>query len=139
MSLEPRNLVCDGPDAFSRILSIGIMPINSNADGSPIYLTIDAEATVTGEYTEDDIVYSFSGSTSIDQLNRVDLRSIIGGVDIAGENYEITRNNDLSTWVDFGYITGVSETEFAAVQSNILGCSGGEKGGTPPLHPSIFD
>lgn len=141
MSLEPRNLVCDGPDVFSRVLAIGIAPLSSSGEGSPIYLTIDAEATVSGSYTDGSLEYAFSGSTAIDQRTRVDIRSIIGGVDIAGENYEITRNNDISSWVDFGFITGGDVNEFAAVQSNTLGCNGGSPPFAPPgfYHFDIFD
>lgn len=141
MSLEPRNLVCDGPDVFSKVLAIGIDPLSSSGEGSPIYLTIDAEATVSGSYTDGAFEYAFSGSTAIDQLNRIEIRSIVGGVDIAGENYEVTRDNDISSWVDFGFVTLISENEFVAAQSNILGCNGGTPPFAPPgfYHNQIFD
>jgi hypothetical protein len=134
MSLDPRNIVADGPDVMSKVLAIGILPLSSSGEGSPIYTTIDAEASVSGNFTSGVYDYSFSGSTTIDQRIRVDIRSIVGGVDFAGEHYEIIRDNDVSSWVDFGVITGGAELEFAAVQSNILGCNGG----TPPFAPPNF-
>ena len=134
MSLDPRNIVADGPDVMSKVLAIGILPLSSSGEGSPIYTTIDAEASVSGAFTDGFLEYSFSGTTSIDQRTRVEIRSIIGGVDFAGEHYEIIRDNDVSSWVDFGVITGGAELEFVAVQSNILGCNGG----TPPFAPPNF-
>jgi len=134
MSLDPRNIVADGPDVMSKVLAIGIDPLSSSGEGSPIYTTIDAEVSVSGAYTDGFLEYSFTGTTSIDQRTRVEIRSIIGGVDFAGEHYEIIRDNDVSSWVDFGVITGVAELEFLSVQSNILGCNGG----TPPFAPPNF-
>ena len=134
MSLTPRNIVADSPDVMSKVLFIGISPISSSGEGSPIYLTIDATASVSGSYTDGDIDYAYSGSDSIPQKNRVEIRPLVSGVDVAGEHYEIVRDNDVSSWVDFGFITGIDTNEFLATQSNDLGCNGG----IPPFAPPEF-
>ena len=53
MPLTPRDIVCDGPDAFSKVIAIGIDPLSSSAEASPIYQTINATVSVSGTYTED--------------------------------------------------------------------------------------
>lgn len=134
MSLDPRNIVCDGPDAFSQVIAIGILPLSSSAEGSPIYDTIDAEVGVDGSYSDGAINYVFSGTTAITQSTRQEIRSMTGGVDFAGEHHEIVRLHDVSSWVDFGVITGISSNKFMACQSNVLGCNGG----SPPFAPPAF-
>jgi hypothetical protein len=133
MILPPRNIVLDGPDVFSKIAAIGINPLASSAEGSPIYQTIDAEITVTGSYTVGTVTYDYSGTATATQRIRDSIRTD-AALDIYGENYEITRSNDVSTWIDFGAIISAPENTFAAVQSNYLGCNGG----TPPFAPPGF-
>jgi len=133
MSLDPRNIVADGPDVMSKVLAIGIDPLASNGEGSPIYETIDAEVTVTGSYTVGTVTSAYSGTTNIIQRTRESIRTD-AMIDIAGVNYEIIRENDVSNWMDFGVIISSSENTFAAVQNNILGCNAG----TPPFAPPGF-
>jgi len=135
MAITPRNIVCDGPDVFSQVAFIGIAPLNSSAEGAPIYTTLDAEVTVSGGYTDGDLVYDFAGTTAITQRTRAEIRADIGGVDVAGENAEIVRDNDVSSWVDFGYIVGAGSDIFMATQAETLGCNGG----VPPFAPPAFE
>jgi hypothetical protein len=134
MSITPRNIVLDGPDVMSAVLAIGINPISSSGEGSPIYETIDAEAAVSGTYTDGPLEYDFSSTTAIPQQYRAELRPLVGGVDVAGEHYEIERDHDVSSWVDFGFISVGDPSTFLALQSNILGCNGG----SPPFAPPFF-
>jgi len=135
MSFSPRNLVCDGPDAFSKILAIGFEPLISSAEASPIYQTINLECSVNGTYSDGDLDYEFSGSTDIPEQTRLEIRSDIGGVDPVGEHYEIERSHDVSTWIDVGIVFGGDYSpNFAALQYNPLGCNGG----TPPFAPPNF-
>ena len=131
--LDPRNIVADGPDVFSRVAAIGIDPLSSSAEGSPIYLTIDASVAVSGSYTVGTVTYDYSGITSVTQRTRESIR-IDAGVDMAGENYEIVRDHDPSSFVDFGVIYSSTENTFFATQAHTLGCNGG----TPPFAPPTF-
>jgi hypothetical protein len=134
MSIIARNIVCDGPDVMSKVIEIGILPISSSAEGSPIYTTINATVTVAGSYTDGDLTYDYNDTVDLTEQTRTELRSIVGGVDIAGENYEIVRVDGDSSWVDFGVITVVPADTFLAVQSQKLGCNGG----SPPFAPPEF-
>jgi hypothetical protein len=131
--LDPRNIIADGPDVFAKVAAIGIDPLVSSAEGSPIYETIDAEVSVNGSYTVGSVTYEYSGTTSVTQRTRESIRTD-AVIDFAGENYEVVRDHGISSWVDFGVILDASENTFAAVQGNILGCNGG----TPPFAPPSF-
>lgn len=133
--LDPRNVIADGPDVFSQLIAIGIDPSASGAEGSPIYQTIDAEVTVSGSYTDGSIDYAFSGTTAITQRTRVAARDAIIGADISGENYELTRADGISSWCDFGVITGIDTLNFTAEQNQTLGANGG----SPPFAPPGFN
>ena len=133
MALTPRNIVLDGPDVFSKVAFIGIDPLTSSAEGSPIYETIDAEVSVNGSYTVGTVTYEYAGTANATQRTRESIRTD-ATLDISGEHYEIERDHDVSSWIDFGVILSASEDTFAAVQGNILGCNGG----TPPFAPPVF-
>lgn len=133
MPLTPINIIADGPDVFSSLAAIGVDPLPSSAEGSPIYETIDAEVSVSGSYVVGTVTYDYSGTTSVTQRTREDIRTD-AAIDIAGEHYEVVRDYDESSWGAFGVILSASENTFAAVQSNVLGCDGG----TPPFAPPSF-
>ena len=129
--LDPRNIVADGPDVFSRLAALSYIPLPSSAEGSPIYLTIDAEVAVSGSYTVGTVTYSYTGTTSVTQRTRESIRT-----DAAADtdHYEITRDHDPSSWADIGVIISATANTFSATQWNVLGCNGG----TPPFAPPTF-
>jgi len=133
--LDPRNLVVDGPDAFCSLIVFAIAPSSTGAEGSPIYTTIDADGDATGSWSDGTWDYTFTGSGSIiTQRVRQAARDQIIGVDISGENYEITRKYSESSWADIGIISGYDTDKFYAEQGYTLGCNGG----VPPFAPPIF-
>jgi len=134
MPLTPRNIVCDGPDVFSDVVFIGISPLQSHAEASPIYSTIDASVVVSGGYTAGDIEYDYSGSTSINQVSRIAIIDQVTGIEFGGDNFEIDRENDINSYIDVGIISVIPTGNFAALHWQELGCNGG----SPPFAPPRF-
>lgn len=108
MSLEPRNIVVDGPDVFGNAGSLTFGE-PSGVDAPPFYSSFSGALAMSGSYygaagtAYEDIEYDFNGiSMATQELERIGLRDPLLGLTAFEIRYEINRNTDPNAFIDIG-------------------------------------
>ncbi len=98
MSFTPRNIIADGPDAFSLALRAEYNSGITAIEASPIYTSISGSVYVNGSYSSFGYDYSFGKTMTLGPRTRSDIRA--GITTIEEESYEVERVGAVSTYAD---------------------------------------
>lgn len=98
MSFTPRNIIADGPDAFSLALRADYNSGITAIEASPIYTSMSGSVYVNGSYSNLGYDYYYDKTMALNPRTRSNIRT--GTTIIEEENYEVERVGAVSTYTD---------------------------------------
>jgi hypothetical protein len=134
MSLEPKNIVVEGPDVFGNVLGFTFGE-PSGVDAPPFYSSFTGSVVVNGSYIDGDFEYDYdSVLIETNELERIGLRDPLLGLTAFEPVYEVIRKTSPSAFVDVGGATITADGKCVAC----CGFAGSVSGQLVPLSVPFF-